>query len=62
MHGEWKAGETAGGCCNYKDTCWMNPHYVLKPSAPTTVFISLVQKEVGDREFAAIAPMVSAFV
>ena len=45
MHGEWIPGKNAGGCTNYRKTCATNPHYLVEPSAPTTVFFSLFQKE-----------------
>eukprot|EP01138_Halocafeteria_seosinensis_P014184 gb/GECG01014483.1/.p1 GENE.gb/GECG01014483.1/~~gb/GECG01014483.1/.p1 ORF type:complete len:2079 (+),score=265.95 gb/GECG01014483.1/:1-6237(+) len=59
MHGGWKRGSTAGGCVNYPETCWTNPHYLIKPSAPTTIFVNLAQKESASsgRDFEAIAPM-----
>ena len=44
-HGGWVPGKNAGGCPNYRDTCATNPHYIIEPSTPTTVFISLLQKE-----------------
>lgn len=50
LHGEWVSGKNAGGCPNFPDTCWKNPHYLLEPSAPTSVFISLSQKSGGNRE------------
>jgi len=42
-HGEWK-GATSGGNTS-SPTSWKNPHYFLKASRPTTLFISITQHE-----------------
>ncbi|KAJ6242858.1 calpain-15 [Anaeramoeba flamelloides] len=41
--GKWK-GETAGGCLNFKDSCYKNPHYLLSIDMPTHCYITLTQQ------------------
>jgi hypothetical protein len=42
--GEWR-GDSAGGCPNNRDTCWKCPHFLIEPSRPMTLFISVAQHE-----------------
>ncbi len=42
--GEWR-GKTAGGCPNHPETAQFNPQFMLAPTKPCTVFISLKQME-----------------
>ena len=42
VRGRWE-GEAAGGCTNFADTCWRSPQFLVKPSAPSALFVSLSQ-------------------
>lgn len=41
--GEW-AGKAAGGCCNTPESAQWNPQWLVKPSRPCTVVVSVTQK------------------
>jgi len=44
LQGEW-AGDSAGGCTNFPDTCHKGTQFFVKPSKPSRLFLSLAQHE-----------------